>query len=420
MSNRTSASLIDRLEAWIDLDHALAFGRVLSVAMLGLWIWIFLSGHGLVDGLGRPMGTDFSSFWTAGYISQQSVASTVYDPARHYALQKQLFGENAGYYAFYYPPTFLLVAKLLALFPYRTALFIWQATGVAAYVLAMRKILPHAAKSLWVIIGFPAVFLTLGHGQNSFLTTALFVGGLLCLAKRPIVAGICFGLLAYKPHLAILIPVALIASQQLKAFSAAAVTVGVFAGLAVLVLGTDIFPAYRDITHATQSALLENGGPGWHKIQTMFAAVRAGGGSIALAYSLQAITSLTCAALTFVIWRSGSDQNLKYALLCTTSLIATPFVLDYDLLLMAGAMAFFVRYALAHGWQRGDRLVVALAFMAPMMTRTVAEYTLIPLGLISLVLMTWIIVRRWWPREESNPSGRKPSPNKPGGSRLLA
>ena len=47
-------------------------------------------------------------------------------------------------------------------------------------------------------------------------------GGLLLLDRRPVLAGILFGALCYKPHFGMLIPVALAASGRWRAFGAAA------------------------------------------------------------------------------------------------------------------------------------------------------------------------------------------------------
>ena len=38
-------------------------GTILSLAFL------FINSHGLLDYAGRPLGTDFSSFWSAGWMS---------------------------------------------------------------------------------------------------------------------------------------------------------------------------------------------------------------------------------------------------------------------------------------------------------------------------------------------------------------
>ena len=61
---------------------------------------------------------------------------------------------------------------------------------------------------LWLLLAlaFPAVFVNLGHGHNGFLTAALLGAALVVLDARPILAGILFGLLAYKPQFGVLIP----------------------------------------------------------------------------------------------------------------------------------------------------------------------------------------------------------------------
>ena len=61
-------------------------------------------------------------------------------------------------------------------------------------------------------------------GQNGAFTAALLVGGLLAAPKRPILAGVLFGLLTVKPQLGILIPFCLLASRNWRAFASAAVT----------------------------------------------------------------------------------------------------------------------------------------------------------------------------------------------------
>ena len=61
-------------------------------------------------------------------------------------------------------------------------------------------------------------------GQNGFLTAALIGGTLYLMPVRPILAGICLGLLSYKPQYGLLFPLVLIAAAQWRTFFSAAVT----------------------------------------------------------------------------------------------------------------------------------------------------------------------------------------------------
>ena len=77
--------------------------------------------------------------------------------------------------------------------------------------------------NFWLLLAlaFPAVFVNIGHGHNGFLTAALIGAGLLMLDRRPILAGILFGLMAYKPQFGVLIPLVLAATGRWRAFLAA-------------------------------------------------------------------------------------------------------------------------------------------------------------------------------------------------------
>ena len=59
-----------------------------AIAIVG---WIALSG-GLVDRNGKPLGTDFSSFYAASSLVLDGRAGDVYDMAMHYARKQQIFG----------------------------------------------------------------------------------------------------------------------------------------------------------------------------------------------------------------------------------------------------------------------------------------------------------------------------------------
>ena len=153
------------------------------------------------------------------------------------------------------------------------------------------------------------MFVNLGHGQNGFLSAALLGGALACLDRRPILAGVFIGLLAYKPQLGLMIPVAFLAGGRWRVVIVAVLTVAGLVLLAGLVFGPEVWRAFLGSTGYSRSALLEGGDVAWHKFQTVYAAVRMWGGSLGLAYAVQAVTTLVTAIALARLWRSRAGLS---------------------------------------------------------------------------------------------------------------
>jgi alpha-1,2-mannosyltransferase len=163
-----------------------------------------------------------------------------------------------------------------------------------------------AQDHLWLLLAlaFPAVFVNLGQAQNGFLTAALIGASLTQLDRRPWLAGALIGYLAYKPQFVLLIPLVLIASGRWRVFAAATAMVVLLALAVTLIFGIEVWTAFLASTKFTRTVVLEQGGTGWYKIQSIFSRVRMWGGGIALAYVAQpAVTLAIAAALTWP-WRS--------------------------------------------------------------------------------------------------------------------
>jgi hypothetical protein len=363
--------------------------------------WIALS-DGLIDGNGKPIGTDFSSFYAAGSLVLDGRAADVYNMAAHYAREQQIFGAATPYYGWLYPPIFLLVAAPLALLPYSLALAVWQISTFALYLSVIGVIVRRlrrrgiAIGPLWLPIaaGFPAVFINLGHGQNGFLSAGLFGAALLSLPTAPIASGVLFGLLAYKPQFALVAPFALLAAGQWRTVVAAGITVLMLVGATSLVFGTDIWLSFAASTGTSRKLLLEQGDVGFEKLQSVFSAVRMWGGGVPVAYVVQGVVSVATVCGTAWTWRSSSDPELKSALLAIATLLASPHVLDYDLMILALAIAFIVSAGFAGGFRDYEISLLAAAWIVPLAARSVAGATGIPLGLLVLLTLYVFTLRR--------------------------
>jgi hypothetical protein len=272
-----------------------------------------------------------------------------------------------------------------------------MAATAPLYLMTIRAILPGRV-ALLAAFAFPAVFLNVTHGQNGFLTAALLGGALVLLDRRPIVAGVLIGLLAYKPQFGLLIPLALAASGRWRVIASAAVTVVTLAGAATLLFGAQVWPAFFESAHPTRTIVLEQGSTGWEKIQSVFSALRALGAPLDIAYAGQAVVALLSALGVFLLWRSKARDALKAAGLIVASLLATPYVMDYDFMALAPAIAFLAAEGVKRGFSPYEKSVLALAFLTPLAARGVAEATLAPLGLLSLLALAGLICAKAAPR----------------------
>lgn len=389
-----------RSGAWLTPARARGYSLILlgacAVAAAG---WIALS-DGLIDRNGKPIGTDFASFYAAGSLVLDGRAGDVYDMAAHYAREQRIFGAATPYYGWLYPPIFLLVATPLALMPYLLALAVWQISTFVLYLVVIgiivRRMRGIAIGPIWLPIaaGFPAVFINLAHGQNGFLTAGLLGAALLALSTRPVLSGVLFGLLAYKPQFALVIPVALLAAGHWRTVVVAGITVMALVGITSLVFGADLWLAFAASTETSRKLLLEQGDVGFDKLQSVFAAVRMWGGGVPLAYAVQGVISAAVVCCTAWIWRSACSSDLKAALLVTATLLASPHVLDYDFVILALAIGFTVSAGFAGGFRNYEISILAAAWLVPLLSRGVAGVTGIPLGLLMLLVTFVCIMRR--------------------------
>jgi Glycosyltransferase family 87 len=435
------AYLTPRSGAWLTGERI----RLVAAAILGVSIislgYLAVTAHitasGLVDLQGRPLGTDFSSFYAAGTHVLEGHPDAPYDLARQHARQQAIFGAATPFYGWLYPPFFLFIAGALALLPYGAALAIWQVMTLGLYLLSIRAILissfpgarstsrqsvtpdieestsetafrassPRIADSrsatagmtyewLLLTLAFPAVLINLGHGQNGFLTAALLGGALAVLDRRPIVAGLLFGLLAYKPQFGLMIPLALAASGRWRSFAAAAVMVVFLVAATTIVFGADVWHAFFESTHFTRAVVLEQGDPGWHKMQSLFAWARMWGAPIALAYALQAALVAGLAATLIWLWRGAAPYPLKAAALCLATILATPFTFDYDMMALAPAIAFFAADGFARGFGPWEKTALAALWLMPLLARSVAQITLVPIGVPVMLAFFVLLLRR--------------------------
>jgi hypothetical protein len=325
-------------------------GLTLAVCYLIVLGGTFLKGNFLVDPQGRPIANDFVNVVAAGRLALAGDAAAAYDWPTHKVAEVRAIGHDfENYYGWHYPPTFLFVAAALATLPYLAAALVWLTATLAVYTAAIRHILG-SRTGLAVALGFPAALWNVTAGQNGFLTAALIGGTLGLLERNPALAGVCLGLLTYKPQFGLLFPLALIADRRWLTILVAAATAGALAALSWLVFGSASWQAFAHWMPITSRVVLDEGGADWSRLQSLFGLVRSHGGGEPLAWAVQIAGSATAAIGIVWLWRSHASFDLKAAALAAATLFATPYLYMYDVVVLAVAVAFLLRFVLERGF----------------------------------------------------------------------
>ena len=361
------------------------------LAVLNLVFFPAFYGRGWIfDETGLGMPTDFVNVWSAGRLALEGHPAWAWDWEIQKRVQVAVLGQSyPGNFAWHYPPPFLFVAETLARLPYGAAFAGWVALSFVPYLLMMRAVVGRPF-GLLLAAAFPVVLTNALVGQNGFLTASLIGGALVLLSGRPVLAGICLGLLSYKPQYGLLFPLVLIATWQWRAFVSAGITAVLLAGVSWLAYGAESWQAFFQWMPMFSQAFLTEGRAPWGKMQSLFALVRYFGGSEPLGWAFQWVLTTAVSATLVMLWRSRERYEYKAAALATGTLLVTPYLFLYDVMVLAIAAGFIVRVGLAEGFARYELPGLGLASALLIVFPAVGA----PTGFAATLVVAALIARR--------------------------
>jgi len=363
---------------------------VLAVINLSFFPTAYLAHWWIYDSAGLGIPTDFVNVWAAGRLALDGQPAQAWDWNIQKQVEVALLGQNfTGYFAWHYPPPFLFVASLLAHFPYAVAFIGWALVSLVPYLVMMRAIVGRPF-GLLLAVAVPMAFNNVLVGQNGFLTAALIGGTLYLMPVRPILSGICLGLLSYKPQYGLLFPLVLIAASQWTVFFTAATVTLAMAAASWLAFGTESWQAFFQWMPMFSQAFLTEGKAPWWKMQSLFALVRTFGGTEQLAWIFHWIFAGAVAVVLALMWRSRLRYSIKAAALATGTLLTTPYLFMYDMMVLAIPVAFLIRMGLSSGFRPYElpALACALAMIAGFIL------TGVPLGFGAALIVAGLVLRR--------------------------
>lgn len=276
---------------------------------------------------------DFDAFHIVAQQVWRGQLDLVYRFEALVKLQAEAAQGATGFMPWTYPPQFDLLLAPLAPLPTGIAYLLFIAATLAAYLLTLRAIAgTHLAHVL--VVMFPALAITVGCGQNGFLTGALI--GLVCLnaERRQIVAGLALGAMVIKPHLAIAMGVYMLATRRWLALATAAMVVLTSSLLCTVAFGWPIWRAWLGAI-GESAAFLEQGLYPLLRMISAYAALARAGIPAGLAFWAQAALAALALGAVVLAVRLAALQKLSPAfargVAVLASVMISPYAYDYDL-----------------------------------------------------------------------------------------
>jgi arabinofuranan 3-O-arabinosyltransferase len=368
-----------------------------AVVFAGVWlfrlamdVWIH-TRFGVVDAHGEQLGRDFVNYWAGARLALHGRADVAYRIGDFLAYERSLTAADAELKWYGYPPVAMLLAAPFGLPPFLPALALWTLGGwaVLTRMLAPRMGWVMAAVAL---AATPAFFLNAISGQNGAFSAILLAGGVMLLDRRPLLAGLLFGLLCYKPHLGVLIPVALIAGGRWRTVLAAGATVVALVAASIAYVG---WQPWADFVHnaPVHRWILETQSLNWRRMPSVYPALRMLGAPSGWAYAVQALSGLAAALAVVLVWRGRASTPLKGAALVVATFLATPYAWDYDMIVLLFAAAWFWGEAEAAGWRPWEKTTLALMVASPGAVALCGRPLLGPMALWTAVVLGLLVAR---------------------------
>lgn len=304
---------------------------------------------------------DFYALWSSAVITHDGSSLVNYDQLGLHFRQLQLGMKAQENSPFPYPPTFLLALAPLGGLSRPAAFWTYMAVSFTLYLLAMA----FRRDGMWRwaagAICAPATTITMISGQSGFLSGALMVGGLRLAASRPLLSGVLFGLLTFKPQLGVLVPIALVAGRLWRTIFMAVVTTIACVIVSSCAFGSEIWPAWLISLRGYAEFY-----PLTDLMPTIYAnalALHAPGG---IAMTLQLCASVSVAIVVWRAFREGVTARAQSLLLVGTFL-ATPHALNYDMPMATAAVLsyLFVRYDSSRSLAVGEIVALLLMLVLP-------------------------------------------------------
>ncbi len=368
------------------------------LAVVALVDW---STPGPLDRSGQIKGPDFIGFYVLGAVARDRGVQALYDPATERSAQARLIPEAEGvqYLPVYGPQVYLFFSPFAA-WPYERALFAWTFASALLYAgccALMWRRCPNLRNDrttvALVALASPALFNLLLHGQSSALALAFLTFTYIALENRkPFVAGLALGMLAYKPQLGIAAAAVFVVCREWRVIAGAMVTATAQLGIAWTYFGTELMRSYAHAM-ATIGRIDNLLAIKPYQMHSLFAFWKLLVPSEPTAFALYLVSAIAVTALAIVAWRSPAPLPLRFSVLLLATALASPHLYVYDLVILAPAFLLTTDWALGHRDTRLARRIQLLLYAcyALPLLGVAAQVTHVQFSVIATAALTGLL-----------------------------
>ena len=401
---------------WLTAKRLTAHGLLLAVAIWSVYVWA-LATPGLRDRNGNLKGTDFLHLYTLGWLARSHDGIHLYDMDYQATLMARHVPTAAGIrYLPLYPPQVSLIFAPFALLGYTQALGLWWALSAGIYAACCywiwrtcANVQGHRGLVVLLAIAFPGFFNLMAWGQTSALALACFTGAFFLLSKRrDFLAGVLFGCLIYKPQLGLAAAIVFCAIRAWKIVAGAVVGSALELSTGALYYGLGPLREWCGTLLRVRSALslLEPRPYQTHCLRTFWSMILPWS---TLALGMYALSALIVLALTIAAWRRrGVDLRIRYSALLLATVLVSPHLTVYDLVILAPMFLILADWMIAtRDTSTQSRmgtllyLVYALPLLAPLTRWTHVQLSV--LAMAALVYLLWKGSRKEAPSAAATP-----------------
>lgn len=341
----------------------------------------------------HPYMTDFTTMWIVAKLSISNQLNVLSNQLLLQNTIESITGIKLQT-SFMYPPSFTMILSPLGYLSYFPSLLIWIFITFIGYFIVSYYINQNKA-SLLLMLAFPGTLINIGAGQNGFLTATFLGGGLLMLEKYPILSGIFFGLLTYKIHMVVLVPIALICGRCWKTIISMVITFITLVIITLIMFGSETWKYFIDGL-MFGSKMLESGVSGqiiaYAKMTTVYAGLKSLNCGSLISTIIQSIIMVGCIILVTIVWLRKNCLQIKSIILMLAILLFTPYAYGYDLTILGLVILQIDKIYCPNELIIKRNILLSIAYVSPILTLSKINswgLQIIPLVLLSLLVWCW-------------------------------